>query len=381
MLSRSEFFLKTAAASLAGAALVPALPAHAAEYQLREVISRPYDLETPLIYFRSYITPTPAFFIRSHFGVPRTPPATGAYRLQIDGDVEHPLALSLADLKRMPKTTVTAYLQCAGNGRSFYRPRPAGGQWKWGAVGNATWGGVRVKDVLARAGARSSALHLASEPMDDPLLPQTPSFKRSIPIAKANDDATLLVYEMNGEPINFEHGGPVRLLVPGWAGDNSVKWLRKLTLQADEQHGFWMDTAYRYPDNLGPPGQPFPADKMHHVTTMPVKSIIANPLNGETLTAGKVTVQGVAFTGDAEITKVDVSIDGGATWTPAELGSEHDKYAWRLFAHDFTLKPGYYVFAARATDSSGASQPVVQQWNQSGYFWNVVHTVAAEVKA
>lgn len=376
-ISRSGFLAQGA---LAAAALAP-LRAGAADYQLREVVSRPYDLETPLEYFRSYITPTPAFFIRSHFGAPRNAPAPGAYRLQVGGEVDRPLALSLADLKKMPKTTVTAYMQCAGNGRSFYRPRPAGGQWKWGAVGNATWGGVRVSEILKRAGARSAGAHLASEPMDDPLLPQTPSFKRSIPLAKANDDSTLLVYEMNGEPISVEHGGPIRLLVPGWAGDNSVKWLRTLTLQADEQHGFWMDTAYRYPDALGAPGAPFPADKMHHVTTMPVKSIIANPLAGDALTAGKVTVQGVAFTSDAEIVKVDVSSDAGATWVPAELGSDRAKYSWRLFQHEFTLRPGYYTFAARATDSNGATQPLVQQWNQSGYFWNVVHTVGAEVKA
>src|SRR5271165_5451390 len=141
MLSRSEFFLKAAlgAGGFAAASLARPAAAGAVEYQLREVVSRPYDLETPLEYFRSYITPTPAFFLRSHFGPPRQVPRVDQYRLQIAGELDRPLTLSLADIRRMPKTTFAAYVQCAGNGRSFYRPRPAGGQWKWGAVGNATW--------------------------------------------------------------------------------------------------------------------------------------------------------------------------------------------------------------------------------------------------
>ena len=277
---------------------------------------------------------------------------------------------------------MTCVIQCAGNGRAFYRPRPAGAQWHWGAVGNARFTGVRVKDVIARAGGlQGSPAHLGVVPADHAPVAQTPLFNRSIPIEKALDDDTILAYEMNGAPLEVAHGGPLRLIVPGWAGDNSVKWLLSLTPQAEETHGFYMDTAYRYPDVLGEPGVPVPPEKTHHVTEMPIKSIIANPLDGETLPAGRFTMQGVAFTSRGDIDRVEVSTDGGATWQPADLGTDKAKWAWRLWQADVQLKPGSNALLARAFDSTGGSQPAAQQWNPSGYFWNVYHSVNVEARA
>jgi len=374
-LSRS-LFVTGAGAALAGLPLW----ASAAEFELRELVDRPYDLETPLRYLRSYVTPTPAFFVRSHFGPPPDWPPSD-YALRIEGEVDHPLSLRVADLRAMPSRSVTCVIQCAGNGRSFYRPRPAGAQWRWGGVGNARFAGVRVKDILDRAGVRGTAAHLGLVPADHAPLPQTPRFNRSIPMTKALDDDTILAYEMNGEPISVEHGGPLRIIVPGWAGDNHVKWLVSISPQVDETHGFWTDTAYRYPDVLGDAGVPVPPDKEHHVTEMPIKSIIANPLDGERLRAGRLPMQGVAFTSRGEIDRVEVSTDGGATWLPARLGSERERWAWRLWHADVELAAGTVVLMARAFDTAGGAQPAAQQWNPSGYFWNVYHSVTVQVTA
>jgi DMSO/TMAO reductase YedYZ molybdopterin-dependent catalytic subunit len=377
--SRSRF-LGVAAAGTAGAALGLPLRATAApEVELRQVVSRPYDLETPLRYMRTYLTPTDALFMRSHFGPPGDWPPPN-WSLQVGGEVDSPATLTLDEIRALPNHTVTMVLQCAGNGRSFYRPRPAGGQWTWGAVGNVRWTGVRLKDVLDRAKMRATAQHVGSVPADHAAL-NTPHFNRSIPLAKATDDDTILAYELNGQPISVEHGGPLRLIVPGWAGDNSVKWLTSIAAQVDETHGFYMDTAYRYPNVLGDPGVAIPASQTHHIMEMPVKSMITNPLDGQTLKAGVNTMQGVAFSGYGRIKRVEVSADGGQTWSMALLGIDNEKWAWRLWTAAVTLPAGPAKLMARAFDSAGNSQPASQQWNPSGYYWNVYHAVDVEVSA
>ena len=371
--SRSTFLAGAGALATAGppVAAVAASP----HYELREVVARPFDLETPLEYFRTFLTPTPAFFVRSHFGPPTDWPRAN-YALAVSGLVQKPLTLTVAELRALPSHEVTCVIQCAGNGRAFYRPRPAGAQWRWGAVGNARFTGVKLKDVLARAGGLQGApAHLGVVPADHAPSPQTPLFNRSIPIEKALDDDTILAYAMNDAPLDTAHGGPLRLIVPGWAGDNHVKWLLSIAPQPDETHGFYMDTGYRYPDVLGEPGVPVPPDKTHHVTEMPIKSIIANPLDGDVLQAGRFTLQGVAFTSRGEIDRVEISRDGGTTWQRAELGAEKAKWAWRLWQADVPVADGFNTFSARAFDTAGGEQPAKQQWNPSGYFWNVYHTV------
>ena len=247
--SRSRFLASAAAAASLGAPL-PAF-AKSQDYELREVVSRPLDLETQIKDLRQYLTPNDAFFVRSHFGPPSDLPAAADYRLKVEGEVDKPLSLSLRDLRGMPQRSVVAVVQCAGNGRAFFRPQVPGAQWQWGAVGNARWTGVSVVDVLSRVGVRPLAAHLGLVPADRAPVEATPRFNRSIPLDKALDPDTILAYEMNGEALPALHGGPLRLIVPGWAGENSVKWLLALTPQVDETHGFWMDTAYRYPDELG----------------------------------------------------------------------------------------------------------------------------------
>jgi sulfite oxidase len=336
------------------------------------------NAETPLDALTTYITPNDLFFVRSHWNPAyASPKSLKSWSLTVDGEVERPLRLSLADLKRMTRTTVTCVLQCAGNGRALYKPSVPGVQWSYGAVGNARWTGVRVKDVLAQAGLKAGARHLHSFGSDKP--PQNvPPFHRSIELEKILEDG-VLAFEMNGEALQQPHGAPLRLVVPGWAGDHWMKWITRLSPQADAQKGFYMDTAYRWPLKPGEPGVAFKPDEMKPVTDLFVKSNFT-----EVPAAAKVgvpvTLHGFAFSGAPDIAKVEVSDDDGATWKDAALDAQHDSYAWRLWSFRWEPKaPGKVTFLARATDSRGSVQPKEAVWNQSGYLYNAWHAATVEV--
>jgi DMSO/TMAO reductase YedYZ molybdopterin-dependent catalytic subunit len=344
-------------------------------------VARPQDLETAVRDLASWITPNARFFVRSHFGPPSVE-SLKKWRLQVDGDVGRPLTLTLPDLKRFQEVTVPAVVQCSGNGRAFFRPRVPGAQWEKGAVGNAKWTGVRLADVLQRAGLGAKAKHVQLLGADRPLLPTVPLFLRSIPIEKAVHPATLLAYEMNGQPLPLLHGAPLRLIVPGWAGDACVKWLTHLTVQEHEAEGFYMQTAYRMPATPVQPGaMARPAD-MVPVTEMTVKSIITRPSEDAMLSGETVQVDGVAFTGEGEIVRVEISTDEGGHWHDADLVGERAPYAWRLWRYVWKrTKPGRYRVWSRATDSRGRTQPMTTPWNPGGYLWNAVDTVRIEIKA
>jgi DMSO/TMAO reductase YedYZ molybdopterin-dependent catalytic subunit len=335
------------------------------------------NAETPLELLTDYLTPNELFFVRSHW-IPRTPDLS-RWRLKIDGEVAKPIELSLADLRKLPVTEVTCVLQCAGNGRGLYTPPLPGVQWRYGAVGNARWRGVRVREVLQRAGVSASAKHLHAFGSDDPPS-KVPPFHRSIEIEKAMDDA-ILAYEMNGVALPAAHGAPLRLVVPGWAGDHWMKWLVRLSPQREPQHGFYMDTAYRYPLRPGAPGVAFKPEEMAPVTAMSVKSNITTaPKQARVGTSHD--VRGFAFSGAPYVAKVEVSDDDGATWRTATLDPRHDPYAWRLWSYRWTpAAKGTARIVVRATDSRGAVQPREATWNQSGYLHNGWHAVAVEVTA
>ncbi|TAL12389.1 MAG: sulfite oxidase-like oxidoreductase [Nitrospirae bacterium] len=341
-------------------------------------VARPQDLETAVRDLASWITPNDRFFVRSHFG----PPGAGSlteWRLQVGGDVGRPLTLTLSDVKRFEPVTMPAVVQCAGNGRAFFRPRVPGVQWERGAVGNARWTGVRLAEVLQKAGLGAKARHVQLLGADRPLLPTVPLFFRSIPIEKAMHPATLLAYEMNGEPLPLLHGAPLRLIVPGWHGDACVKWLTHLTVQEHEAEGFYMQTAYRMP---AAPVQPGAAAQMVPVTELVVKSLITRPLEGAVLAGETVQVEGVAFTGEGEIVRVEVSTDEGGHWSDAELVGERAPYAWRLWRYVWKgARPGRYTVWSRATDSRGRTQPMTTPWNPSGYLWNAVDAVRIGITA
>ena len=333
------------------------------------------DAETPLDLLSDFLTPNELFFVRAHWQ-PRMPdPAT--WRLVIDGEVANPLSLSLAELKRMPRASATCVLQCAGNGRSLQSPAVPGVQWGSGAVGNARWTGVRLRDLLARAGLKPNARHLHTEGSDAPP-GKVPAFRRSLELEKAVDDV-IVAYEMNGAPLPPLHGAPARLVVPGWAGDHWMKWLTRLSAQPEPQTGFYMDVAYRYPKAPGAPGVAFKPEEMSPVTELLVKSTITSaPLVARP--GAPVTLRGFAFSGAPDIAKVELSDDDGATWRSAVLDARHEPHSWRMWRFDWKAsRPGSAALLVKATDSRGVVQPRVPVWNQSGYLSNGWDSATIEV--
>lgn len=347
---------------------------------LIELVSRPANYEAPLDAFVHRITPLDSFYVRSHLDTPVIDP--GAFRLGIGGLVERPRELTLAQLEAFPQHEVEAVLQCAGNGRALFRPRMPGAQWKRGAMGNAVWSGPRLADVLKTVRPLKAAAHLELDGADRPVLPSTPDFVRGIPLAKGLHPDTLIAVRMNGRPLPKLHGGPARLVVPGWVADDWTKWIERIVVRPDEPKGFFYETAYRFPETPGAPGAPVPPEQTRPMTVMNVKSVIATPAAGAVLGLSGADVQGVAFSGGEGISRVDVSADGGATWSPAELERGPSPYGFVRFLFRFRpTAPGPYRLAARAEGGKGAVQPGEPVWNPSGYLHNAVHVVPVEVRA
>ncbi|MBI5853757.1 MAG: sulfite oxidase [Nitrospirae bacterium] len=334
-------------------------------------VTRPFDAETPVREFASFLTPNHLFFVRSHFG----PPAPEAisethWKLHVGGLVERSRDFSLNDLRRMESVTITAVVQCSGNGRAFHRPKVPGVQWERGAVGNAQWTGVRLRDVLAKAGIKAQAHHVQFQGADRPVVASVPLFIRSIPLEKAMHPDTILAYAMNGQPLPLLHGVPLRVVTPGWMADSCVKWLTDITVREDEAEGYYMQTAYRVPANPVPPGAAASGPSTP-VEAMVVKSLIVSPQEGETVRVGPVAIQGVAWGGEAKVVKVEISMDEGKSWEPARLVGEDQPYAWRQWQFTWQAKAvGTFTILSRATDARGDVQPATSPWNPSGFLWN-----------
>lgn len=336
------------------------------------------DLEMPAYLLNSWLTPVELFYVRNHLPMPSVNLAE--WRLTVTGEVEKPLELTLANLQKLEPASVTNTMECAGNGRSFYRPRVPGIQWARGGVGNATFAGPRLADVLRHAGVKATGKHVAFNGLDEPP-GKVPDFIRSIPIEKAMDPDTLLATTMNDAPLKIEHGFPVRVVVPGWLGAASVKWLMEVKVIEREFEGNFMMPGYRFPTRPVPPGGEISPDETSTIKGLPVKSIIARPVEGAYLKAGPIRITGAAWAGEQEVTRVEVSTDQGRTWKPAELGRENAKYAWRLWEYNWKPPaPGTYVIMSRATDSAGRAQPSEPAWNPSGYLWNVIEKVRIHVE-
>jgi sulfite oxidase len=346
-------------------------------------VARPLDAETPVHEFASYLTPNSRFFVRSHFGPPPTEIVSEAnWQLRVSGLVEGSHEFTLKDLRQIEAVTVTAVVQCSGNGRAFHRPKVPGVQWERGAVGNAQWTGVRLRDVLAKAGVQVGARHVQFQGADRPVKASVPLFVRSIPVEKALHLDTILAYEMNGRPLPLLHGAPLRVITPGWMADSCIKWLTEITVQANEAEGYYMQTAYRHPTRPVTPGEAIAAGDLKPVEEMIVKSLIAQPQEGVSLVPGPVAIQGVAWTGEGRIVKVEVSINEGQTWEPARLIGEDQPYAWRQWQYIWQATgSGPQTILCRATDDHDQTQPKTSPWNPSGFLWNgwdrVTITVAA----
>jgi sulfite oxidase len=335
------------------------------------------DLETPVEYLDTWITPVPHFFVRNHMHEPVELSAE-SWRLSVGGEVDKPLTLALADLRKLEPHSVVNTLECAGNGRSLYRPQVPGIQWGKGAVSTAKFTGPRLRDVLQRAGVKSNGKHVMFRGLDE-VPGKVPPFIRSIPIEKALDADTLIATHMNGVPLTKHHGFPARALAPGWVGAASCKWLTEIKVLESEFVGNFMNPGYRFPNQPLKPGDSVKPEDTHVLTSLNVKSVISGPLDGSTLKAGKLMVHGAAWAGEADIVKVEVSTDGGSSWNGAALGREQSRYAWRLWSYSWNGKPGDYTIHSRATDSQGRVQPAEAAWNPSGYLYNAVDEVKIHV--
>jgi sulfite oxidase len=336
------------------------------------------DLETPVEYFNTWLTPVPHFFVRNHMHEPSELDAHD-WRLSLGGELDKPLTLSLADLSKIETHSVVNTLECAGNGRSLHRPQVPGIQWGKGAVGTARFSGPRLRDVLQRAGVKPTGKHVMFRGLDE-VPGKVPPFIRSIPIEKALDADTLIATHMNGLPLTKHHGFPARALVPGWIGAASCKWLTEIKVLEAEFVGNFMSPAYRLPNQPVQPGDTVKPEDTHPVTALNVKSVIAGPTDGASLRAGNVQVHGAAWAGEAGIAKVEISTDAGVTWSPAKLGHEQAHYAWRLWSYDWKPgKTGDYTILSRATDSQGRTQPSAPLWNPSGYLNNAIDQVKVHV--
>ncbi len=386
MISRRDFLLTATGSALAGAAARPLLAwaAHsslAVEGKEGLIVRsfRFFDLETPVEYFDTWLTPAEHFFVRNHMHEPVTLDAA-RWTLTISGEVENPTTVTLADLAKLERHSVVNTLECAGNGRAFQAPKVPGVQWQKGAVSTGRFSGPRLRDVLQKAGIKATGKHVAFRGLDE-VPGKVPPFIRSIPIEKALDADTLIATQLNGAPLPKHNGYPARALTPGWVGAASCKWLAEIKVLDKEFEGNFMNPGYRMPNQPVKPGEAVKPEDTHPVTALNVKSVISSPQEGATLKSRVIAVQGVAWAGEADVVTVEVSVDGGSTWAAAELGKDKARYAWRLFHHQVKLpRSGEFVLMSRATDSQGHVQPAAPVWNPSGYLNNAIDQVNVRVE-
>ena len=348
---------------------------------------RPLVAETPEHLLDDDTTPIAKFFIRNNGQIPEPPANADGWKLVIDGEVNNKIELTLAELKqRFQPKTYRMVLECGGNGRSFFQPQARGNQWTNGGAGCADWTGVPLAEVLKAAGLKASAVYTAHYGADPHLSGDTTkeTLSRGMPVAKATDEMNLIVFAMNGEPLPNIHGGPVRLVVPGWPGSLSHKWLNKITMRDREHDGQGMTgTSYRVPNKPMVPGGRADEKDFRILESMPVRSIVTAPANGDRLPAGtrEVALRGAAWAGDLTVSRVDVSTDFGQTWTQATLAPIKNRYDWNRWTATVKLPTdGYYEIWTRGTDQNGKMQPhVAGNWNPQGYGGNGMHRVAVLV--
>lgn len=345
---------------------------------------RPLVAETPAHLLDDDTTPISKFFIRCNGQIPEPATDVDGWKLTIDGEVEAPLEITLKELKeRFSPKTYRMVLECGGNGRSFFQPPARGNQWTNGGAGCAEWTGVPLAEVLNAVKVKSSAKYTAHAGADPHLSgdPKKQSLSRGMPVQKAMEEHTLLVFAMNGEPLPNVHGGPLRLVVPGWPASLSHKWLTRITLRDKEHDGQGMTGhSYRLPSKPLIPGSKGDGVAFDILESMPVRAVVTSPANGSRMPAGgrSVTLRGAAWGGDVAVGRVDVTIDGGQTWIAAKLQPVKNRYDWNRWSAEVKLPAdGYYEIFARATDANGKAQPTLAtNWNPQGYGGNAQHRIA-----
>ncbi len=328
------------------------------------------------------VTPNDRMFVRNNLLTPDID--INAHRLSLKGLIDKELSFSVQELqKAFPVVAMQGMLECAGSGRTAYNPRASGTPWlDTGGMGCPKWTGVRLADVLKTAGLKSNGAHVAGQGGDPGMVPTAAPVIRSIPMRKAMDENTLIAWGMNDAPLPKVHGYPLRLVVPGWVGSASTKWLHTLTVLDAPFKGTYMTSSYIRPKWPIQPGTKMPPDVVS-TEAWPIKSMLTSPAPNARFKGGqRITVRGRAWVGEGEVDRVEVSTDEGKTWQRARLARSADKYAWRTFTLDVTPESfGYVTFLARAWDDRGNAQPAVPYWNPLGYFWNGWHRVGVLVEA
>ncbi|MDE2268329.1 MAG: molybdopterin-dependent oxidoreductase [Thiomonas sp.] len=392
-------FLQTAAAGLGALTLVRTslaaemtrlpLPGGPDERQLTtafpgkgEMIlqrTRPPLLETPWSVFdKGVFTPVNQFYVRWHWADIPTTMNPHTHKVRISGHVDKVLEFTVFDLmKHFKHVELAAVNQCSGNSRGYFQPRVPGGEWSNGAMGNARWVGVRLKDVLDAAGVKAGAVQVQFEGSERPVVATAPNLKKSLSVDHARDGDVMIAWEMNGQALPLLNGFPFRLVVPGWYATYWTKMLQHVRVLNEEDTNFWMKPAYTIPDNW-PQANMTPGEqgvKFVPINRMVPRSFITNLKDGASVGAGRPElVRGIAFGGDTGVKAVDVSIDGGKTWTATELGRDYGKFSFRQWNAHLKFAKGDQTVMVRCTNTDGLQQPMTPNWNPGGFMRNVVES-------
>jgi DMSO/TMAO reductase YedYZ molybdopterin-dependent catalytic subunit len=340
--------------------------------------TRPPLLETPWdVFDRGVITPNDQFYVRWHWSNIPGQVDADAFRLQVRGHVSAALSLSLRDLLAMPAVELVAVNQCSGNSRGLFEPRVPGGQWRNGAMGNARWAGVRLRDVLDRAGVKPGAIAVRFGGLDQQVVPEGPKFMKSLAVDHARDGEVMIAYAMNGEQLPLVNGFPLRLVVPGWYATYWVKMLNDIEVLDRADDNFWTAKAYLIPDTPGATMRPGEAGvRMVPINRMVPRAFFTNVRSGDRIAPDQPTaLRGIAFGGDCGVRQVDISLDGGVTWQPAQLGHDEATYGFRSWRTTITPGPGRRQAMVRCTNAAGTAQPLAPNWNPSGFMRNSIETV------
>jgi len=345
--------------------------------------TRPPLLETPFdVFDRGVFTPNDQFFVRWHWAVIPTEIDVTTFKLAVRGHVNRALSLSLADLLALPRVELAAVNQCSGNSRGLFEPAVPGGQWENGAMGNARWTGVQLRDVLDRAGVRAGAVAVRVKGLDEPVVDGAPKFMKALDIDHARDGEVMLAYRMNGAPLPLLNGFPLRLIVPGWYSTYWVKMLSDIEVLDAPDDNYWMKTAYRIPHTPQASVKPTDAGfKTVPINRMVPRSFFTNVTGRTTVKPGTtVAVRGIAFGGDCGVAKVELSRDGGRSWQPAKLGIDEGPYSFRLWSAEVGAPTsGTLDLQVRCTNTKRVVQPAEPNWNGGGFMRNAIERVRLAV--
>jgi DMSO/TMAO reductase YedYZ molybdopterin-dependent catalytic subunit len=342
--------------------------------------TRPPLLETPFeVFDKGVFTPNDQFYVRWHWALIPTDIDIDKFKLTVRGHVNQSLSLSLNDiLHGLPAVQLSAVNQCSGNSRGFFQPRVTGGEWANGAMGNALWTGVRLKDVLDKAGVKQGAIQVRFKGLEEPVVADAPAFMKSLDIDHARDGEVMIAYAMNGEQLPLVNGFPLRLVVPGWYATYWVKMLNDIEVLDQPDSNYWTKVAYTIPDTPHANIKPGETDvKMIPINRMVPRSFVTNMVSGSKVRAAvPMLLRGIAFGGDCGVASVDFSIDRGRSWHQAQLGKDEGEYGFRQWQTQLTLPaPGEYGLLVRCTNSKGVTQPDTPNWNPGGFMRNVVESV------